>query len=69
MSLAVNPDEIEADDEFEDAYETQPMPASMDLETAMQESKVAVHLFFNNKFDEAWEMLRPWRVSQKLRQP
>ncbi|XP_054281033.1 tetratricopeptide repeat protein 39B-like isoform X2 [Macrosteles quadrilineatus] len=32
----------------------------MDLETAMQESKVAVHLFFNNKFDEAWEMLRPW---------
>lgn len=34
----------------------------MDLETAMQESRTAIHLFFNNKFEEAWEMLRPWFV-------
>uniref|UniRef100_A0A1B6HRS6 Tetratricopeptide repeat protein 39B n=1 Tax=Homalodisca liturata TaxID=320908 RepID=A0A1B6HRS6_9HEMI len=53
-------DDIEVDDEFEDAYESQPMPTSMDLDTAMQESRTAVHLFFNNKFDEAWELLRPW---------
>ncbi|KAG8316742.1 hypothetical protein J6590_043278 [Homalodisca vitripennis] len=38
-------------------------PTSMDLDTAMQESRTAVHLFFNNKFDEAWELLRPWLVT------
>lgn len=54
-------DELEIEDEFEDAYETQPsLPTSMDLEAAIQDAKIAVDLFFNNKYDEAWEVLKPW---------
>ncbi|RZF37144.1 hypothetical protein LSTR_LSTR015334 [Laodelphax striatellus] len=53
-------EEEDLDDEFEDAYETIPRPSEMDLETAMQEARTAVHLFFNNRFDEAWDMLKPW---------
>jgi hypothetical protein len=32
----------------------------MDLQTAVDESKTAVHYFFNNKFNEARDILQPW---------
>jgi hypothetical protein len=32
----------------------------MDLNTALSDSKIAIHLFFNNKFDEAQHILEPW---------
>jgi len=32
----------------------------MDLQTSVDEAKMAVHSFFNNKFTEAKEMLQPW---------
>lgn len=34
----------------------------MDLNTALSDSKIAIHLFFNNKFDEAQQVLEPWYV-------
>lgn len=34
----------------------------MDLNTALSDSKIAIHLFFNNKFDEAQSILEPWYV-------
>jgi len=56
-------DNIDADDEFQDAYESQPVVLSMDLQTSVDEAKIAVHNFFNNKFTEAKEMLLPWADS------
>ncbi|PSN57871.1 Tetratricopeptide repeat protein 39B [Blattella germanica] len=56
-------DSIDADDDFQDAYETQPVVSSMDLQTAMDEAKTAVHHFFNNKFKEARDILQPWANS------
>lgn len=54
-------DDLDIDDEFEDAYETQPsLPTSMDLQASIQDAKIAVDLFFNNKYDEAWQVLKPW---------
>ncbi|XP_050426183.1 tetratricopeptide repeat protein 39B-like isoform X2 [Adelges cooleyi] len=32
----------------------------MDLDTALEDSKIAIHCFFNNKFDEAQNILQPW---------
>lgn len=34
----------------------------MDLNTALSDSKIAIHLFFNNKFDDAQHILEPWYV-------
>jgi hypothetical protein len=34
--------------------------SSMDLQMSVDESKIAVHHFFNNKFNEARELLQPW---------
>lgn len=34
----------------------------MDLNTALADAKIAIHLFFNNKFDEAQLILEPWYV-------
>ncbi|XP_075219598.1 tetratricopeptide repeat protein 39B-like [Lycorma delicatula] len=49
------------DDEFEDAYDTVvPRASSMDLHRALQEAKIAVNLFFNNQFQDAWDVLKPW---------
>lgn len=56
-------DNIDADDEFQDAYESQPVVSSMDLQTSVDEAKIAVHYFFNNKFSEAKEILLPWADS------
>lgn len=32
----------------------------MDLETSLEEAKLAVDYFFNNKFAEAKQLLEPW---------
>lgn len=32
----------------------------MDLETSLIEAKLAVNYFFNNRFDEAKQLLQPW---------
>ncbi|XP_012252394.2 tetratricopeptide repeat protein 39B-like isoform X2 [Athalia rosae] len=58
-----NMDEVEAEDEFLDAEESIVAPASMDLDTAMMESKQAIHYFFNNDFDQAKKILEPWADS------
>lgn len=50
----------DAEDEFEDALEVIPAHCKMDLNTALSDSKIAIHLFFNNKFDEAQHILEPW---------
>lgn len=54
------PENVDVDDDFQDACETQPEPCLMDLETAISEAKQAVHYFFNNKFQEARNILQPW---------
>lgn len=56
-------DNTDVDDEFQDAYESQPVISSMDLQTAVDEAKIAIHYFFNNKFNEAKEILLPWADS------
>ncbi|XP_050530019.1 tetratricopeptide repeat protein 39B-like isoform X2 [Daktulosphaira vitifoliae] len=33
---------------------------TMDLNTALDDSKIAIHFFFNNKFDDAQNILQPW---------
>ncbi|XP_077269828.1 tetratricopeptide repeat protein 39B [Temnothorax americanus] len=55
--------DVEADDEFQDAQESLPQLASMDLDTAIMESKRAIHCFFNNDFDEARKIMEPWADS------
>nr|CAD7267600.1 unnamed protein product [Timema shepardi] len=35
-------------------------PSSMDMDVAMEEARAAVNFFFNNKFDEAKDILKPW---------
>jgi hypothetical protein len=50
---------IDADDEFQDAYESQPVVSAIDLQTSVDEANIAVHYFFNNKFSEAKEILLP----------
>lgn len=32
----------------------------MDLDRSLAEAKLAVHYFFNNKFDEAKNLMKPW---------
>ena len=36
---------------------------NMDLETALLESKQAIHLFFNNDFEGAKKIMEPWANS------
>ncbi|XP_014259009.1 tetratricopeptide repeat protein 39B-like [Cimex lectularius] len=46
---------------FEDAYEITPRNDNvLDLDTTLLECKLAVDLFFNNKFDDAKNVLAPW---------
>jgi len=55
--------DIEGDDEFQDAQESLPHLASMDLDTAIMEARKAIHYFFNNDFDEAKKIMEPWADS------
>lgn len=54
--------DIESDDEFQDAQEVF-VPSSMDLDTAIMESKKAINCFFNNDFEQAKRILEPWADS------
>lgn len=36
----------------------------MDLDTALNEAKLAINYFFNNKFYEARSLLRPWYLTK-----
>ena len=38
-------------------------PSTMDLDTAILESKQAIHYFFNNDFEKAKKILLPWADS------
>ncbi|KAL6259013.1 hypothetical protein P5V15_008935 [Pogonomyrmex californicus] len=55
--------DVEGDDEFQDAQESLPQLASMDLDTAIMEAKRAMHCFFNNDFNQARKILEPWADS------
>lgn len=55
--------DIEGDDEFQDAQESLPQLASMDLDTSIMEAKRAMHCFFNNDFEQAKKILEPWADS------
>ncbi|XP_076044556.1 tetratricopeptide repeat protein 39B-like [Oratosquilla oratoria] len=48
-----------AEEVFEDAVDEVKI-GEMNLATAMEQAKVAVMLFFNNKFEEARNLMRPW---------
>lgn len=48
------------DDEFQDACDIEVIPCTMDLDTALLEAKLAINYFFNNKFDEARNLMKPW---------
>ncbi|KAK9497802.1 hypothetical protein O3M35_003724 [Rhynocoris fuscipes] len=51
----------DSDDEiFEDACDFSEIRDELDLDTALRDAKLAVNLFFNNKFDEARSILSPW---------
>ncbi|CAL8082014.1 unnamed protein product [Orchesella dallaii] len=45
---------------FHDASEDIARPEAMDLPCAIDEAKLAMDLFMNNKFDEARTLIRPW---------
>lgn len=46
--------------EFHDALSMETMPTTMDLDVALEEAKLAIDYFFNNKFDDARNLLKPW---------
>ncbi|XP_031831245.1 tetratricopeptide repeat protein 39B-like isoform X2 [Nomia melanderi] len=48
------------EDEFQDAQESIPEPTSMDLDTAIMEAEKAIHWFFNNDFEKARKIMKPW---------
>lgn len=35
---------------------------TMDLNTALDEAKLAINYFFNNKFTEARNLMKPWYI-------
>ncbi|KAL2717246.1 tetratricopeptide repeat protein 39B-like [Vespula squamosa] len=55
--------DIEAEDEFQDAQEFPTSSTSMDLDTAIMESRKAIYYFFNNDFDQAKKIMEPWANS------
>uniref|UniRef100_UPI00358ED26D tetratricopeptide repeat protein 39B-like isoform X2 n=1 Tax=Myxine glutinosa TaxID=7769 RepID=UPI00358ED26D len=57
-SLSVADEEQE--DCYNDAFDQLPPASSMDLPTALEECKVALDLFLNNRFNDALKMLTPW---------
>lgn len=45
---------------FEDALELHAPSGRMDLSTAIEETRVALNLFLNNRFELAKEKMEPW---------
>lgn len=56
----VENDDNEDSIEFHDALSVNTMPATMDLDSALEEAQLAIHYFLNNKFDDARNLLKPW---------
>ncbi|XP_004627781.1 tetratricopeptide repeat protein 39B [Octodon degus] len=48
------------DDKFEDAYESIPVAATMNLESSLEECTTGLYLFLNNRFAEAIDLIHPW---------
>lgn len=51
---------------FQDAFEIDPnvvATGTMSLDQALLEAKLAINYFFNNKFEEARSLMRPWANS------
>ncbi|KAK2581440.1 hypothetical protein KPH14_005115 [Odynerus spinipes] len=55
--------DIEVEDEFQDAQESPTVSSSMDLDTAIMESRKAIYCFFNNDFEQAKKIMEPWANS------
>lgn len=51
------------DEEFQDACDMELSTSSMDLDTALSEAKLAINYFFNNKFEDARNLMKPWAHS------
>lgn len=47
-------------DEFQDACDDDILSSGIDLDSAVQEAKQAIHYFFNNQFEEARNLMKPW---------
>ncbi|XP_055378468.1 tetratricopeptide repeat protein 39B-like [Condylostylus longicornis] len=51
---------LDDDDDFQDAVDIDAPQFEMDLDTALEEAKLAINYFFNNKFDDARNLMQPW---------
>ncbi|XP_065165707.1 tetratricopeptide repeat protein 39B-like [Atheta coriaria] len=56
----VEPDMDNDDDDYDDFQDAIEMPADMTLEKAVEEAQHAINLFFNNKIDDAKDLMTPW---------
>ncbi|XP_031335383.1 tetratricopeptide repeat protein 39B-like isoform X2 [Photinus pyralis] len=62
--MAADDTSIDADfDEFQDACDVSPVPEGMTFEKSMEEAQLAINYFFNNQFEEAIELMRPFANS------
>ncbi|XP_055922377.1 tetratricopeptide repeat protein 39B-like isoform X2 [Eupeodes corollae] len=61
--VKANIDDNDDSGEFHDALSIEAMSTEMDLDIALEEAKLAIHYFFNNKFDDARNLLKPWAHS------
>lgn len=59
-STPSNGSDEDGDENFEDARQTVPVSEHMDLTTSIDETTVALSLFFNNRFADARERMAPW---------
>ncbi|XP_062589714.1 tetratricopeptide repeat protein 39B-like [Saccostrea cucullata] len=50
----------DGDEEFEDATETIPLPDDWTLSTMIDQTRMALHLFLNNRFSEAKNRMEPF---------
>lgn len=65
-NYAMASDDLEMDpelDEFQDACDVEPIPDGMTFEKSMDEAQLAINYFFNNQFDEAIDLMKPWANS------
>lgn len=47
-------------DTFEDAAEEVEVASSMDLASSIEEARIALNLFLNNRFEMAKAKMEPW---------
>ncbi|KAJ9589484.1 hypothetical protein L9F63_017301 [Diploptera punctata] len=58
-------DQTDSDQEYHDALETQPVTTTKDLETSIEDAKVAVEYFLNNEYNKAKDILLP-RIQESM---